>query len=240
MSIDDRTVGEYWEGNAEAWTHLSRAGYDVHRDQLNTPAFLEMLPDVTGLRGLDIGCGEGHNTRLLARRGARMTGLDIAPTFLRHAREAEAREPMGIEYHLGSALKLPFPDRAFAFAVAFMSLMDMPAVERALAEVQRVLVPDGFFQFSITHPCFDTPHRRNLRDERGLTYAIEVGNYFRELDGEIAEWLFSSAPPEAKAGLRKFRIPRFTRTLNGWLNMRIAAGFQIERLARVWKSWIRT
>ena len=38
--------------------------------------------------------------------------------------------------------------------------------------------PGGFFQFSITHPCFDTPHRKNLHDETGYTYAIEVGDYF--------------------------------------------------------------
>jgi hypothetical protein len=56
--MDDREVGKLWEGNAEAWTHLSRAGYDVYRDRLNTPAFLAMLPDVAGLGGLDVGCGE--------------------------------------------------------------------------------------------------------------------------------------------------------------------------------------
>ena len=37
-----------------------------------------MLPDVRGLLGLDIGCGEGHNTRLLAGRGARVVAVDIA------------------------------------------------------------------------------------------------------------------------------------------------------------------
>jgi trans-aconitate methyltransferase len=58
-------VGQYWDGNAEAWTLLARAGYDVYRDHVNTPAFFAMLPDVAGLTGLDIGCGEGHNTRLL-------------------------------------------------------------------------------------------------------------------------------------------------------------------------------
>lgn len=230
MGIDDRAVGEYWEGNAEAWTALSRAGYDVYRDHVNTPAFLGRLPAVSGLAGLDIGCGEGHNTRLLAQRGARMTGLDIAPTFLRHAREAEARDPLGIRYVEGSALALPFADRAFDFVVAFMSLMDMPEVERAIAEAHRVLVPGGFFQFSITHPCFDTPHRRNLRDGRGLTYAIEVGDYFRELKGEIAEWTFSAAPAEERARLPKFKTPRFTRTLSRWLNLLIEAGFRIERL----------
>jgi hypothetical protein len=51
--------------------------------------------------------------------------------------------------------------------------------------------PCGFLQFSISHPCFDTPHRRNLRDAFGLTYALEVGDYFRNLDGEVDEWLFA-------------------------------------------------
>src|SRR6185369_909897 len=51
-------VGEYWNRNAEAWTRLARAGHDVLRDQLNTPAFLASLPPVAGLHGLDLGCGE--------------------------------------------------------------------------------------------------------------------------------------------------------------------------------------
>src|SRR5207245_1257310 len=83
----------------------------------------------------------------------------------------------------------------------------------------------------IAHPCFDTPHRRNLRDAAGGTYAIEVGDYFRNLEGEVTEWLFSAAPPEAKAGLPLFRTPRFTRTLSQWVNLLIDTGFRLERLA---------
>jgi ubiquinone/menaquinone biosynthesis C-methylase UbiE len=228
--MDDREVGKLWEGSAEAWTHLSRAGYDVYRDQLNTPAFLAMLPEVAGLRGLDVGCGEAHNTRLVARRGACMTGLDIAPTFIRHAREAEEREPLGIVYVEGSALAIPFGDGSFDFAVAFLSLMDMPEVERAIGEVHRILVPRGFFQFSITHPFLAMPHRRNLRGPDGRTYAHEVGGYFQELRGDTEEWSFGAAPPEAKAFFPKFKTPRFTRTLSGWLNALLDAGFAIERL----------
>jgi hypothetical protein len=92
-------------------------------------------------------------------------------------------------------------------------------------------VSTGFLQFSITHPCFDTPHRRNLRDENGITYAIEVGEYFRNLNGEISEWLFGAAPPDAKAGLPMFKVPRFTRTLSQWLNLLIDTGFVLERVA---------
>ena len=84
--MDDRVVGDHWEANAAAWTTLVRAGYDVFRDLVNTPAFLTMLPEVDGKRGIDIGCGEGANTRTVARRGARMTGIDIAPTFVEAAR----------------------------------------------------------------------------------------------------------------------------------------------------------
>jgi ubiquinone/menaquinone biosynthesis C-methylase UbiE len=197
----------------------------VYRDYLNTPAFFAMLPDVTGLRGLDIGCGEGHNTGLLAQRGASMTAIDISPTFVRFASERK-----GIAYGVASAVALPFADATFDFATAFMSLMDIPETSQVLAEACRVLNPGGFLQFSIAHPCFDTPYRRNLRDAAGLTYAIEVGDYFHYQQGEVTEWLFKAAPPEVKSGLRKFQTPRFTRTMSEWLNLLIDAGFVLERV----------
>src|SRR5438093_1772246 len=223
-------VGRLWNANAHAWTKLARAGYDVYRDYVNTPAFFDLLPDVAGLAGLDIGCGEGHNTRLLAKCGARVTAIDIAEAFIAHAQEAEKETPLGINYRVASAVDLPFADAAFDFATAFMSLMDVPETVRVLAEAYRVLKPGGFLQFSIAHPCFDTPHRRNLRDANHRTYAIEVGQYFQGSEGEIDEWLFKAAPPHAKQGLRKFRIPRFRRTLSYWLNLLIETGFQLERI----------
>jgi SAM-dependent methyltransferase len=228
--MDAKKAGAYWEGNAEAWTKLSRAGYDTYRDHLNTPAFFKALPNARELVGLDVGCGEGHNTRLLAKCGAQVVGVDISETFVRHARAEERREPLGIEYAIADACELPFEGERFDFATAFMSLMDVPTPDRAISEVYRILKPGGFFQFSITHPCFDTPHRVNLRNEEGITYAIEVGDYFRDQDGEIMERLFSATPREAREGLSLFKVPRFTRTLSQWLNMLLNAGFAIEHV----------
>ena len=228
--MDHREVGRYWNENAEVWTKLAREGYDVYRDHLNTPAFFEMLPSVKGQRGLDIGCGEGHNTRLLARQGASVTAVDVAEVFIAHAARMEEREPLGIDYRVASAVELPFPAALFDFATGFMSFMDIPETDKVLAEAFRVLRPGGFLQFSITHPCFDTPHRRNLRGDDGLTYAIEVGDYFRNQDGEISEWIFGAAPPAVRAGLPKFRTPRFTRTVSQWLNMLTETGFALERI----------
>lgn len=228
--MNHNEVGHYWNDSAEVWTKLARAGYDVYRDYLNTPAFFRMLPHAAELAGLDIGCGEGHNTRLLAKLGARMTAVDIAPVFIGHAIRAEIDKPLKINYLLASAVDLPFADASFDFATGFMSFMDVPETDRVLAEAWRVLRPGAFLQFSITHPCFDTPHRRNVRDAQGRTYAIEVGDYFQTREGEIDEWLFTAAPPHVKLGLRKFRIPRFTRTLSQWLNLLTDVGFLLERI----------
>ena len=229
--MEPNQAAEFWEANADTWTRHARAGYDIYRDALNTPAFLAMLPAVHGLRGLDIGCGEGSNTRQLARLGARMQAVDIAPTFIRHAQEAEAADPLGIDYRVADGQSLPFPDGSFDFATAFMSLMDMPNQGRALKEAARVLRPGGFLQFSILHPCFVPPWRKVLREADGNVRAIEVARYFDSTEGEVETWWFSTVPPAERAQTAPFQVPRFHRTLSRWVEIIRDAGLTIEQLA---------
>jgi len=89
----------------------------------------------------------------------------------------------------------------------------------------------GFLQFSILHPCFNPPHRRVLRDEDKLAYAVEVGDYFVDARGHIDEWSFSSAPEVVRQRLPKFKVPRFHRPLAEWVNLLLDTGFTLERLA---------
>lgn len=221
-------VDQFWNNNAEAWTTLSRQGNDVYRDWVNTPAFLNMLPNIKGLKGLDIGCGEGSNTRKLAERGANMMAIDVAPAFLAYSLTQEQQDPRGILFQAASALDLPFGEATFDFATAFMSLMDIPDHAQAIREAHRVLKPGGFFQFSITHPCFNPPYRKSLKNSAGQEYAIAVGSYFDNIDGRIDEWMFSSIPSKQQQDWPKFRVPRFHLTLSEWLNRLIATGFMIE------------
>jgi SAM-dependent methyltransferase len=184
--VDHEEAGRYWEVNAQAWTRLARAGYDVYRDGFNIPAFFEMLPEVDGLAGLDLGCGEEHNTRLVARRGARVTGIDISPTFVRHAREAEEELPLGIRYRVASALDLPFEDAGFDFTTAFMSLMDMPETREGLrpfrvprfthttSEWLNLLVDGGFVLERLGEP---RPSDEKVREHPWLQNA-RVAPYF--------------------------------------------------------------
>jgi SAM-dependent methyltransferase len=222
-------VAKLWEANAENWTRFVRAGYDVYRDALNTPAFLRMLPDVRSRAGLDIGCGEGANTRKLARLGARMHAIDVAPTFVRHAQATEAAAPLGIVYQVASGMELPFPAATFDFATAFMSLMDMADHGLALREAARVLRPGGFLQFSIIHPCFAPPHRRVLRDPGGKVSGIEVGQYFEPMNGRTSEWMFEKLPARERARVSPFRTPVFHRTLSSWVDLICRAPLVIEQ-----------
>lgn len=196
-------AGAFWERNAETWTRHVRAGYDIYRDALNSPTFLDTLPWIAGRRGLDMGCGEGANTRHLARRGARMDGIDIAPTFIRHAREAESAEPLGIAYSVADGTSLPFADSSFDFVTAFMSLMDMPDTDAVLAEAWRVVRPGGFLQFSILHPCFRYSAQISASFPNVEIRCHSVASFFSPLalsfhDSVVAMLKFVTASPEGR------------------------------------------
>ena len=227
--MEPAEVAQLWESNAETWTRHVRAGLDVYRDAHNTPAFLAMLPSVNGLNGLDVGCGEGSNTRHLARLGAKMQAVDIAPTFVRHARAMEQSSSLGIEFQTGDGMALPFADESFGFVTAFMSLMDMPDQGKALREAARVLRPGGFLQFSILHPCFVPPYRKVLREANGTVRAIEIAGYFDCIDGQVDTWWFSTLPLDRRSEVAPFRVPRFHRTLSGWVEIICRAGLAIEQ-----------
>ena len=221
--VDSR---ELWNANAPAWTELSRAGFDVYRDLVNTPAFFALLPPVAGLRCLDLGCGEGHNTRLLADRGAEVVALDIAQAFIE---AAAGKSPPEIRYVLGDGAILPFPAESFDGVTAFMSLMDVGDPERTLSEMARVLRPSGFAQFSVVHPTTSTPIRRWVDDASGRRHALAIGDYFFE--GPVTEtWIFGAAPPEVRSRHRPFKITYARRTLASWLNAVVKAGLSIEAI----------
>ncbi|MFX0002346.1 MAG: class I SAM-dependent methyltransferase [Candidatus Hodarchaeota archaeon] len=226
--MDDKEVGKYWDKNAENWVKLSRMGYDRCRDLINSPAFFKMLPDISKLYGLDIGCGEGYNTRIAAKKGAKMDAIDISKTFIKYAKETEEQEPLGIKYQIANATKLPYPNDNFDFIMATMSIMDISDNEQAIAEAFRVLKSGGFFQFSISHPCFAISDTSWVRNEEGRRTGLIVRNYFKKLNGEIEEWIFGAAPKDMTEKMRKFRIPRFNRTLSEWLNFLIKTGFILE------------
>jgi 2-polyprenyl-3-methyl-5-hydroxy-6-metoxy-1,4-benzoquinol methylase len=71
---------------------------DLIRQYLLNPALFALLGDVQDTAILDAGCGQGYLARMLARQGARVTGIEPSDVFFRYAVRRELREPLGIQY----------------------------------------------------------------------------------------------------------------------------------------------
>ncbi len=118
-------------------------------------ALLATVGPVTGLRIIDIGCGEGHMTRALAKLGAQVTGYDpfIAET---------AMTPHGAgSFRIAKAAAdaIPEPDHVADLVIFVFSLHHVPAakLEGALAEARRLLRPSG--RLYVAEPLAQGPHQ---------------------------------------------------------------------------------
>ena len=150
-------IKKEWDVAAESCVDFVRKGKDYYRDELNNPATFKLIGDVRGRLVLDLACGEGYNTRILARKGAKVTGVDFSEKLIEIAKREEAREKLGVCYHVLDATDLKeFSSNHFDLVTCFMSLQDIENYKRAIGEVARVLRNRGRFVFSIPHPCFET------------------------------------------------------------------------------------
>jgi SAM-dependent methyltransferase len=116
------------------------------------PALLDLVELRPGERVLDVACGTGVVSRLAARRVApsgTVTGLDLNEGMLTVAGRLPLPPGFTIEWRQGSALALPFPDRAFDVVVCQHGLMFFPDRLKALEEMRRVLTPGGRVAISV-------------------------------------------------------------------------------------------
>jgi ubiquinone/menaquinone biosynthesis C-methylase UbiE len=123
-----------------------------------------------GERILDLSTGTGWTSRAVARRGATVTGVDIAADLLEAARSRAAAEGLHIEYQLGDAESLPFEDGSFDAVISTCGVMFATRQEEAAAELARVCrtggrialttwTPDGnvFGMFSVMKRYMQAP-----------------------------------------------------------------------------------
>ena len=101
-------------------------------------AMLDFFGDVKGKRILDVGCGKGRFARVMSHKGAVVTGLDLSGSLLLEAQR------IGVGVFLqGSATALPFSDATFDCVFSVEVIEHVPDVEKAVAEMARVLKKGG-------------------------------------------------------------------------------------------------
>lgn len=123
--------------------------------QSHLDALLATIGPVAGLRVIDIGCGEGHMTRALAKLGARVTGYD--PFIAETAMTAHGGGSFRIARAAADAI--PEPDHAADLVLFVFSLHHVPAakLEGALAGTRRLLRPSG--RLYVAEPLAQGPHQ---------------------------------------------------------------------------------
>src|SRR5712692_31886 len=102
---------------AEVLQNFGEEG-DFARKHLLNPVIFSLLGDVTGKRILDAGCGQGYLARLLARKGALVTGVEPAENFYRYASQREQTERLGINYLQADLSSLNYLQGSFDYVVA--------------------------------------------------------------------------------------------------------------------------
>jgi len=105
-----------------------------------------------GTAVLDVGCGSGVVALTAARAGARVTGVDLTPELIAHARENAALAGLDVEWGEGDVEALPFADGAFDAVVSQFGHMFAPRPAVAVREMLRVLRPGGTIAFSTWPP----------------------------------------------------------------------------------------
>jgi 2-polyprenyl-3-methyl-5-hydroxy-6-metoxy-1,4-benzoquinol methylase len=115
-------------------------------------AFVGRLAVPPGAKVLDVACGTGNLAIPLARRGAIVTGVDIAPNLVAQARERAAAENLTVTFDEGDAEELPYPAASFDVVVTMFGAMFAPRPEIVVSELARVLRPGGVLAMANWNP----------------------------------------------------------------------------------------
>lgn len=123
----------------------------------------------------DLGCGCGHMTNFLSGLGAKdLIGIDLSPEMV----EVASRLNQNIAFEVGNMLNLNKRDEEFGAVLAFYAIVhfDYEEVEKAFAEIYRVLKPAGQFLFS-----FHVGNEKNELNEF-LSQKVKISFYFFDVD----------------------------------------------------------
>jgi demethylmenaquinone methyltransferase/2-methoxy-6-polyprenyl-1,4-benzoquinol methylase len=118
----------------DVMNHAMTAGLDRRWRRLAAEAVVR-----PGHAVLDVCCGTGDLALAAERAGGRVTGLDFSERMLDRARE----KSQTVEWVLGDATALPFPDASFDAATVGFGIRNVPDLEAGLAELARILRPGG-------------------------------------------------------------------------------------------------
>jgi ubiquinone/menaquinone biosynthesis C-methylase UbiE len=141
MYIDE--IGRYWDSRADGYSITIHEEFDAGVGEKFGRILQESAPEGTGLKCLDVGCGPGFFSILLARRGHDVTAVDYSEGMLEKARKNFAEANVSVHATTGDAHDLPFADESFDYIVSRNLVWNLEFPERAYAGWISLLRPGG-------------------------------------------------------------------------------------------------
>jgi ubiquinone/menaquinone biosynthesis C-methylase UbiE len=186
------TVKDFWQShiNNEYYTQKKRASeaYFQEIEDRRYRFHYHLRGLFSALKGshgklLEVGCGIGVDSIQLAKCGFDVIAVDLTENALGVAREFAGHRGVSIDFRLGNAERLDFPDETFDIVYSFGVLHHTPDIEKAVAEVRRVLKPGGTAHVMLYHrdSLVNLVHRllrlpyespRNRKDDCPVVYTF--------------------------------------------------------------------
>ena len=133
-TLKTRLKATWMDGNYDYFSRFMESSAVELLDRLDIPV---------GLSLLDVACGSGQLGLVAARRGIKVTGVDIATNAIHAARSRANAEGLDARFDEGDAEALPYPDRSFDVVASLYGAMFAPRPEKVAAELLRVCRPGG-------------------------------------------------------------------------------------------------
>ena len=146
---------EYWDAMADDWVATGERAWATSAPTWGAWAVsdFDLLPsDMNGMDAIELGCGTAYVSAWMARRGARVVGIDNSEKQLDTARRLAREHGMEIQLIHGNAETVPYPDASFDFAVSEYGAASHADPAAWLPEAWRLLRPGGSLAFLTCHP----------------------------------------------------------------------------------------
>ncbi|MDY6795315.1 MAG: methyltransferase domain-containing protein [Actinomycetota bacterium] len=154
--------------------------------QRHLAVYQYILPLAEGGRVVDLGCGEGYGTNLLATRAREAVGIDLAPEALYHARRTYRRPNLTFKY--GDISSLDIEDSSFDLVCSLQVIEHLPDLERFMREILRLLEPRGTCVLSTPNRLIISPGREtplnpfHIFEFDSRQFSEFMWNYFPEVE----------------------------------------------------------
>lgn len=179
------------------------------------PSLRALLPEIHGLRIVDLGCGFGAFCRWARKQGAaHILGLDVSENMLARARSLS--EDAAIAYTRADLGHLDLPEAAFDLAYSTLAFHYIEDLAGLFATVHRALVPGGTLVFSMEHPIYMAPTHPGWSIDAQGRKTWPLDGYSVE-DPRTTDWLAEG-------------VIKHHRRLGTTLNLLIGCGFTLTHV----------